>query len=268
MKLTIEMMSIALVFPLTLSQAFFEERSLKDPSNIVITVTYDNNEYDQTLQTAWGFSCFIRGTEKTILFDTGGNGKVLLSNMSRLKIDPLEVEVVILSHIHHDHVGGLASFLGKNPNVTVYLPRSFPASLKDEVQTYGAHTVNVGESLRICDNVYSTGELGTRIREQSLVINTERGLIVITGCAHPGILKVLRKTKEILKTNVYLVMGGFHLKDVSHAEIDKVVEEFRKEGVERVGPCHCSGNLARKLFRKAYGKDFIRVGVGKVIEIP
>ena len=245
---------------------FCEQKNPEGPS-ITITVVYDNNEYDPRLETAWGFSCLIKKENSTILFDTGGNGKILLSNMNRLKLDPKEVEVVVLSHIHNDHVGGLEAFLEQNSNVTIYLPHSFPDAFKDKIKKQGAKIINVDKPLRILQNVYSTGELGTEIEEESLIINTEKGLIIITGCAHPGIIDIVRRAKEIMKTNVYLVMGGFHLKGMSEREIDEIVEEFRKEGVEKVGPCHCSGDLARKIFEKAYHKDFIRVGVGKIIEI-
>lgn len=155
----------------------------------------------------------------------------------------------------------------ENSKVTVYLPHSFPGSFKDEVKRRGTKAISVDKALKICQNVYSTGELGTWIKEESLLINTERGLIIITGCAHPGIVNIVRRAKEILKTNVYLVMGGFHLGGMSERQIDEIVEGFKKEGVKKVGPCHCSGNLARKLFKKAYEKDFILVGVGKIIEI-
>jgi 7,8-dihydropterin-6-yl-methyl-4-(beta-D-ribofuranosyl)aminobenzene 5'-phosphate synthase len=94
--------------------------------DLSITVSYDNNPYKERLTAAWGFSCVIRGTEKTILFDTGGDGSILLANMEELGINPKEIDLVVLSHIHGDHVGGLSSFLEKNPEVVVYLPKSFP----------------------------------------------------------------------------------------------------------------------------------------------
>jgi len=265
-KVAIRMIGLASILLLASGDGFCEQKNPKDFS-VTITVVYDNNEYNPELKTAWGFSCLIKEEDGTILFDTGGNGKILLSNMNRLKLDPQQVRIVVLSHIHNDHVGGLEAFLEQNSNVTIYLPHSFPDAFKDKVKKYGAKIINVNKPLRICQNVYSTGELGTEIKEESLIINTEKGLIIITGCAHPGIIEIVRKAKEIMKTNVYLVMGGFHLKGMSQREIDGIVEEFKKEGVEKVGACHCSGDLARKIFEKAYHEDFIRVGVGKIIEI-
>jgi 7,8-dihydropterin-6-yl-methyl-4-(beta-D-ribofuranosyl)aminobenzene 5'-phosphate synthase len=120
-----------------------------------IVVTYNNNRYDKRLATAWGFSCLIRGTEKTILFDAGGDGSILLANMGKLGINPKEIDLVVLSHIHSDHVGGLHSILEKNPKVVVYLPESFPMSFKSNVIEYGAKVVEVHEPLKICDSVYS-----------------------------------------------------------------------------------------------------------------
>jgi len=233
--------------------------------NLNITVSYDNNPYRKRLTTAWGFSCVIRGTEKTILFDTGGDGSILLTNLEELGINPKEIDLVVLSHIHGDHVGGLSSFLEKNPQVVVYLPKSFPKGFKDGVKEYGAKVVEVQGPLKICQGVYSTGEQGTWIKEQSLIIHTEKGSIVITGCAHPGIVKIVDKAKDLLKGDVLLVMGGFHLGGESRGEIENIISGFRKLGVSYVGPCHCSGDTARQLFKEEYGENFIDVGVGRVI---
>ena len=133
------------------------------------------------------------------------------------------------------------------------------------MKEYGARIVEVQEPLKICQEVYSTGELGTGIKEQSLVIYTEKGLVVITGCAHPGIVKIVNKAKDLFNDYVLLVMGGFHLFGESKGEIENIVSSFRKLGVSYVGPCHCSGDTARQLFKKEYSENFINVGVGRVV---
>jgi len=235
--------------------------------DLALTIVYDNNQYDQALETRWGFSCYIKGAEKTVLFDVGGEGSVLMGNMAKLEIDPHTVDSIVLSHVHYDHVGGLSRFLSHHPSVTVYMPRSLPRSVKDTVKLAGAHLVEVHRPMKICKDIYSTGELGAFIKEESLIIRTSKGLIVITGCAHPGIATIVERAKEMLKSDVYMVLGGFHLCWMNLSQVNKVIKGVKRAGCKKVAPCHCSGDLARKQFEKAYGNDFIRIGVGKTITI-
>jgi len=234
---------------------------------LTITVTYDNNRYKQGLETAWGFAASITGAEKTILFDTGGNGSLLLNNMQKLEIEPNSVDIVVLSHIHGDHTGGLGSFLEKNPNVTIYLPESFPKRFKDNAQARGAKIVDVNEPMKICEEVYSTGQLGKWIKEQSLIIRTDKGLIVITGCAHPGIVKIVNAAKDLIRDDILLIMGGFHLEWATRGKIERIISTFKQWHVRYVAPCHCSGDKTRSLFEKHFGKNYINVGAGKVITL-
>jgi len=249
-------------------EAPLPEPTTEAVAKLRLTIVYDNNEYDPRLETKWGFSCLAEGLEKTILFDTGGDSATLLSNMKKLEIDPAEIDAVVLSHIHGDHVGGLSGLLEENNDVAVYLPRSFPQSFKDGARSLGARIHEVSEAEELFAEVYTTGELGNGIREQSLVITTSEGLVVITGCAHPGVVHIVRKARDIVaEDTVHLVMGGFHLGGASASQIESVVEEFRQIGVRKVAPCHCSGNETRRLFRKEYAEDYIESGVGKRITV-
>ncbi|NWF75638.1 MAG: MBL fold metallo-hydrolase [Nitrospirae bacterium] len=235
--------------------------------NISITIVYDNNPYKAGLKTAWGFSCLVKVIEKTILFDTGGDGFLLLRNMKSLTIDPTEISLIFLSHIHNDHVGGLWNIIENNNKVTVCVPKSFPESFKNEVKGHGIKIIEIQRPVKICDNVYSTGELGVLIKEQSLIIHTYEGLILITGCAHPGIVNIVNKAKDIFKEDIFLLLGGFHLSGKSKDELEKIVYSLKKAGVRNVGPCHCSGDAARAVFKEKYQMNYINVGVGQIIDI-
>ena len=186
--------------------------------------------------------------------------------MKQLRIDPQEIDVVVLSHIHGDHVGGLGRFIEENKNVTIYLPASFPKSFKESLKNTGIKIIEVHGQTKICQGVYSTGELGTWIKEQSLMIHTGRGIMVITGCAHPGIVKIITQAKDFTGNDVLFVTGGFHLGGESKQELEEILLSFRKLKVKYVGPCHCSGDLARQMFKKEYRDDYIGVGVGRIIQ--
>jgi 7,8-dihydropterin-6-yl-methyl-4-(beta-D-ribofuranosyl)aminobenzene 5'-phosphate synthase len=125
--------------------------------------------------------------------------------------------------------------------------------------------VEIHDPVKICRGVYSTGQLGTWIREQALILGTDRGLIVITGCAHPGIVEIIRKSKELLGGEVLLAMGGFHLVRSSAAQIGAVITGLREAGVIYAAPCHCSGDEARDQFSLEYKQHYIDIGAGRVL---
>jgi len=231
------------------------------PSEVKLTILYDNYSYDDRLQTAWGFSCLVERGDLTLLFDTGGNAPTLLANMEALGCNPEQIDTVVLSHEHGDHVGGLEGILAANDHVIVYVPQSFSKGLKERV-TAGAQMIEGGEPVAIAEGILTTGEMGTAIPEQALIITTSRGPLVITGCAHPGIVSTVIKAHDLLDRDIYLVMGGFHLGAASRSEIEGIAASFRDLGVEKVVPCHCTGDLARSIFEAAYGDDCTLAGVG------
>ena len=232
-----------------------------------LTVLYDNNPFRQGVTTGWGFSCLIdSGGGKKILFDPGGEGDLLLANMKALGVDSGAIDIVVLSHVQSAHIGGLEKFPAMKRTVTVYLPQSFPAQLEDTLTSSGIDIREVHGPATICENVTSTGELGTLEKEQSLIVQTEQGIVVVTGCAHPGIVEIIKKAENLMHDDeVLLTMGGFHLRNDSRAELKKITAALKQLGVKHVGPCHCSGDLARQIFEEEYREYFINVGVGKRI---
>ena len=233
-----------------------------------IYVVFNDVPFRAGLETGWGFSCLVLGLDKTVLFDTGGNGHILVSNMQRLGLDPETVDAVVLSHIHGDHTGGLGTFLGRNPDVTVYMPASFPASFQQDIRRLGAATEIVSQPRQLMGGVFSTGEMGFSIKEQALIVDTRSGLIVMTGCAHPNVAEMAERATAYLGKKIYLLMGGFHLGGSSEAELRAIMVRLKALGVKKVAPSHCTGGRAIGMFRHEWGDDFIEGGLGAVIEVP
>ena len=265
-KRTLIIIYLVLLAPICQAAAT-SKSSGKEKKYVSLTILYDNYVFTEGLKSDWGFSCLLTGTEKTILFDTGTKGKLFLENIDKLKINPDDVDVVAISHNHGDHTGGLLAFLGKNSNVSVYLPPSCSNSFIQKIKGTGAKVLIPDATVEICKGVHLTGPMGTRIIEQSVIMDTAEGTVVITGCAHPGIVDIIRKSKAILPKKIHLVLGGFHLSRKSEAELKQIISEFKKLGVKKAGPTHCTGERAIQMFRQAYGPDFIQMGVGRILKI-
>lgn len=230
--------------------------------DIIITIVYDNYAFDERLETAWGFSCVVEGFPKTILFDTGGNGELLLRNMKKLGFHPRQIDAVVLSHIHADHTGGLEAFLEANSNVEVFLPKVFPSSFIQDAQRLGAAVVETEGPCQVCEGASTTGVLGTSIPEQGLYLKTDKGLVVITGCAHPGIVKMTEAAQHHADAPPYAVIGGFHMASASIHKIRRVVTRFSEMGIQKVGPCHCSGDETRRLMKETFSDGYLAAGAG------
>jgi 7,8-dihydropterin-6-yl-methyl-4-(beta-D-ribofuranosyl)aminobenzene 5'-phosphate synthase len=231
---------------------------------VTFTIVYDNNAYNPALRTDWGFACLVETPGTTVLFDTGADGRTLLGNMAALGLDLEAIDAIVLSHIHGDHTGGLTALLDTGIRPTVYVPATFPVSFKDGVRARTS-LVEVQGPVEICPGIHTTGEMGSSMVEQALVVATGDGLVVVTGCAHPGIVEMVRRAREVVEGDVALVVGGFHLGQASRSRIDDIIAEFRRLGVWRTAPCHCTGDQARRMFADAFGTDFILTGVGGVI---
>ncbi len=236
---------------------------------IVLTIVYDNYPGTRDLATEWGFSCLVQGPAKTILFDTGGKGDLLLDNMRRLELDPGQIDAVVLSHIHWDHVGGLPSILHDRTGLPVYVPTGFPASFLAGTRSLGAEVVEADSPVEVCPQVRTTGTMGKgRIDEQGLCVNTGAGWLLVTGCAHPGIHKMTGKAAELLGQAPHLVVGGDHLLERSEQGLGPIVDRFKELGVQKAAPTHCSGDLTRNVFKQRLGDRCELVGAGHVFEFP
>ena len=217
-----------------------------------LRVVYDN-EAKEGLESDWGFSCLIEAGGRKILFDTGASGEILSHNMRRLGIRREDIEIIALSHEHWDHIGGLEAVL--HQNVAVYIPSSFTRGTKKRIEEKAAAVFEVSGPADIVPGVHTTGELGMMAKEQSLVLETKgsEDVVVLTGCAHPGLENILEAAKVF--GELYGVIGGFH-------GFDKLK---RLGGLKMIVPCHCT--VRKEEIMRMYPEKAVWCGAGEIIEI-
>lgn len=215
-------------------------------TNLQLTIVYDNETALQSMEADWGFACVISGDHiPTVLFDTGANGAILLSNMQRLGIEPRSIDTVFLSHHHLDHTGGLSHFLNEHREVDIYVPISLRG-------IHGVRNlVRVEDARPVASDLYSTGELGGI--EHSLIIDTQSGLLVVTGCSHPPMREILTAAGQFGKVSG--IIGGFH----GFREFDL----FRD--LQLICPAHCTQHTAE--IQARFPEAVVPAGAGRVITL-
>jgi 7,8-dihydropterin-6-yl-methyl-4-(beta-D-ribofuranosyl)aminobenzene 5'-phosphate synthase len=256
-----------MILPFVLLAALLHTEAADPADDIKLTILYDNYQFDKNFKNSWGFSCLIEGLDQTILFDCGGKDGNLMHNLQVAGIDPGIVDLVVLSHIHWDHTGGLDRFLEARSGIDVWIPAAFPKRFSEKIREKGANPVKVKGDAEIIPGVWTTGEMGKQIIEQSLVIETRKGLVVITGCAHPGIEKIVDRATGIREREVLLVMGGFHLLRSGTDAVREIATGFRDAGHQYAAPTHCSGDGTINVFKEVFGDKFITLGAGKILHI-
>jgi 7,8-dihydropterin-6-yl-methyl-4-(beta-D-ribofuranosyl)aminobenzene 5'-phosphate synthase len=211
-----------------------------------ITIVYDNEVRKAGLRPGWGFSALIEDAEVSpLLFDTGADGPTLLHNMEELNIDPQDLGIIVISHAHGDHTGGLSEILRINEIAELYLPSSFKRAFP------GRKVTMVKDSIQIRENIFSTGELEGI--EQSLALKTDKGIFVLTGCAHPAMRSILAAATRF--GGLYGIAGGFHgFRDF------KVFNDL-----SLICPCHCT--TYKQEIRDLFKDKTLKCGAGVVIEL-
>lgn len=216
----------------------------------------------------WGLSILI---DDDILFDAFGKPSYLIKQFKKLNADIGKIKYIVLSHDDWDHVSGLWYILEKNKNVIVCICPNFSQEIKEKIRACGVTIIEIKGFQQICKGVYSTGEMPGNsekrtIYEQSLVLESDKGLVIITGCAHQGILRIVETIKNRFKQKIYLLIGGMHLKDSSRQDIADVILKLKEYDIEKIAPMHCTGRCAARLMQKEFKDNFIRVKQGKIVQ--
>lgn len=235
---------------------------------IRLTILYDNTAALPTTQPSWGFSCLVEAHGTTLLFDAGGKPEVMGHNLSAMKIDTSKIDAVVFSHEHGDHTAGISA-IRTRPGIPAYVPKDFlPPEKLPPLLSFGLRPTEVTNSVEILPGFQISDPLHGPPHEIALGIDSPAGLVVITGCAHPGVIELLQNISAKAGRPIHAIIGGFHLLKAPDDEVRAIIAELRKMGVRRAGATHCTGDPAIRLFREAYGPDFIACGTGSVITFP
>jgi 7,8-dihydropterin-6-yl-methyl-4-(beta-D-ribofuranosyl)aminobenzene 5'-phosphate synthase len=272
-----------------------------------ITILYDAFGKPSVLEKDWGYAALIEYGGKRILFDTGNNAETFRHNVEALNINLKNLDFVVLSHRHGDHTSGLNYVLSVNPNVRIYVPEEISqfgapvmpgivkavnrhiATLPDEMHYFGgqappqmrpsgspwpsAHFVQIDKTTEVAPGFFVISTLsdtaGTKeMHEISLAFRTPSGLVLVVGCSHPGILKIVKEAASI-DTRIYSVFGGFHLLGTSDEEVQRIARDLHETWkIPAIGPGHCGGLGAFAALRDLYRENYIYAGLGTVIPLP
>jgi 7,8-dihydropterin-6-yl-methyl-4-(beta-D-ribofuranosyl)aminobenzene 5'-phosphate synthase len=267
---------------LVISQCAVEaQETTNSPDNIVCTILYNNISATDSIIADHGFSCLIESGDHSCLFDAGRISDTFMTNVSRLRVDCSSIDQVFISHIHDDHMGGLFDILPKCNKPTLYLPYSYPQmkgeplgdeadsdfnALLERLRPLVSDIVRKKEPVNIGDMFFTTGMIEDQTYEHALIVPTSKGLVIITGCAHPGILEIVKRSKELMNQDVYFVLGGFHLIRTDSTEVNDIALELRNL-TKYIGPCHCTGEKARGILKDLFKEDYIDIQAGLTLTL-
>ena len=230
----------------------------------------------------WGFAALVEADGKKILFDTGARPNTVLENAKELKLDLSDVQDVILSHFHDDHTTGLMTlrheFAKKNPAALsrvhvgkgIFLERrgrdSNPMiTVKKAYEATGGKFIEHDKPDEIMPGVWLTGPVprtypeknypvGIEVKEgdawtednlpedQSLVFNTSRGLVLLAGCGHAGIINTLEYARKFIRpAPIDAAIGGFHLYNAKDEQLNWTADKLKEFQIVQILGAHCTG---------------------------
>ena len=274
-----------------------------EAAEVRVTVLVDNLARERKLWGEHGLSVLVETKGRRILFDTGQSGEVLIHNSRELGLNLKDVDAIVLSHGHYDHTGGLASFLKKARGLDLYahpeaFERKYVKTDENQVREVGCplameKLLASGVKLHLgrkptwlCEDTLLSGEIvGTTefedvprgflaqrdqelvtdllLDDQSMGIRTSKGLVVILGCSHVGVINTIKRMQKLTATEeVHAVIGGMHLEKASMSRIHLTIQALIELGVEKVIPLHCTGFTACAEMARLLGQKFTLGSVG------
>jgi 7,8-dihydropterin-6-yl-methyl-4-(beta-D-ribofuranosyl)aminobenzene 5'-phosphate synthase len=266
-----------------------------------ITVLYDAFGKTSAMRKDWGFSALIEYGGKRILFDTGNNADIFAHNVEAKGVDLRQLDFAVVSHRHGDHTSGLNHLLKVNPSVKIYAPQenfgvfgaalpgtfyrrneSLPADTRyfdgrpPETLRFGspwpeAHFTWIAKTTEVAPGFHlillnGTWGVDLEVKEISLAIDTPDGIVLVVGCSHPTIEKIIEAAKATLNKPVHLVLGGTHLLPARDDQIGSIAASLRDTwSVRYIAPTHCTGEPAFAILKDAFADRYIYAGLGTTV---
>jgi 7,8-dihydropterin-6-yl-methyl-4-(beta-D-ribofuranosyl)aminobenzene 5'-phosphate synthase len=266
-----------------------------------VTVLVDAFGDRADLMMDWGYSALIEHSGKRVLFDTGNDSELFRHNVEALGIDLSNLDFVVISHRHGDHTDGMRYLLSINPDVKIYVPndeyfggptprafftrsvetlptrmRYFDGLVPDPLP-HGSpwkhatlHRVDaaleIAPGIRVVRNISSGGSF-TETPELSLVLDTPEGQVVVVGCSHPGIERILESVQAKTRP-VRLLIGGLHWVTMPDSAVEHLARSLAEEWhVESIAPGHCTGELGFAVLHRLFGRRYLYAGLGSVLTL-
>jgi 7,8-dihydropterin-6-yl-methyl-4-(beta-D-ribofuranosyl)aminobenzene 5'-phosphate synthase len=239
--------------------------------SVRVTTVVDNNIWKEGLACSWGLSFYLEaftGDKKhVVLMDTSGSFQTFSSNAAKLGLNLSEVEAIFVSHWHGDHCGALSQLLSLlKPQPMVYVPSENFFGLREIRSARGIPCI-CHKPIEFVDGMMSTGEVPSGLSEHSLLVNVKnKGLVVLVGCSHSGIINTLKHAQKVSGVDkINAVIGGFHISSLGEGL--RVGEFLLELDVKLVSTCHCTSNDAKQGIAKILGEGCVKNGSGKIISI-
>ncbi|MFQ5808485.1 MAG: MBL fold metallo-hydrolase [Armatimonadota bacterium] len=271
-----------------------------------ISVLCDDSLSRRGLVGEHGLSILVETSDARVLLDAGPSAATV-QNARSMDLEFAPLDAIVISHGHYDHTGGLAAILTELGRARVIAhPLAFraryalrgtgahryigPPHTVDEYKTLGADLALSAEPVQLGERMWTTGEVlqqsnGGAPRTKlfigaddalipddfrddvSLVARLNDGLVVLTGCGHPGCCNIVAQAQRLIGVDrVYALVGGTHLAGADEPAIRRTAARLWQMGVEAIAPCHCTGKRAFAVLEEAFPGNVLRVATGDIVE--